>query len=316
MKKEFSNIHNIIIFSLISTVALTLMIIVNAFTQPVLEAKRLSIQLETYETILKDIEDIQILESSKDFEVVLALDKDSEIMGVIYVTTSSNGYGDIKMISLVSTLGVVMDIQFLEYTQTDDFKPISDENIESYVGLNVSQLGMTSDFRSGATQSLNSIKEGMSLISNYHQTLEFEIASPFSEGVSGFYEVVEDLAFVKTDHVIQKSNILNNAGETIAYIYALKKAGPYYEDSEDVDISIHVVLDLNHTILNMVIFDSEYKHSKGAFYTRIKSYVSGYIGKTLQNDVLYIPDWNAGATSGNSKALIDSMLLDLVEVLR
>jgi hypothetical protein len=220
------------------------------------------------------------------------------------------------MISLVSTLGVVMDIQFLEYTQTAEFKPISDENIEAYVGLNVSQLGMTSDFRSGATQSLDSIKEAMSLISNYHQTLEFEIASPFSEGVSGFYELVEDQSFIKTDHVIQKSNILNIAGETIAYMYTLKKAGPYYEDSEDADISIHVVLDLNDTILNMVIFDSEYKHSKGAFYTRIKSYVSGYIGKTLQNDVLYIPDWNAGATSGNSKALIDSMLLDLVEVLR
>jgi len=316
MKKEFSNIHNIIIFSVISTVALTLMIIVNAFTQPVLEAKQLSIKLETYETILKNIEDIQILESSKDFEVVLALDKDSEIMGIIYVTTSTNGYGDIKMISLVSTLGVVMDIQFLEYTQTAEFKPISDENIEAYVGLNVSQLGMTSDFRSGATQSLDSIKEAMSLISNYHQTLEFEIASPFSEGVSGFYELVEDQSFIKTDHVIQKSNILNIAGETIAYMYTLKKAGPYYEDSEDAEISIHVVLDLNDTILNMVIFDSEYKHSKGAFYTRIKSYVSGYIGKTLQNDILYIPDWNAGATSGNSKALIDSMLLDLVEVLR
>jgi hypothetical protein len=156
----------------------------------------------------------------------------------------------------------------------------------------------------------------MSLISNYHQTLEFEIASPFSEGVSGFYELVEDPSFIKTDHVIQKSNILNINSETIAYIYTLKKAGPYYEDSEDADISIHVVLDLNDTILNIVIFDSEYKHSKGAFYTRIKSYVSGYIGKTLQNDVLYIPDWNAGATSGNSKALIDSMLLDLVEVLR
>jgi len=316
MKKEFSNVHNIVIFSLFTTVALMLMIAFNAITKPILEAKRLSIQLETYETILKEIDYFIVLKSFKNFEVIQALDKDSAVMGIIYVTTSTNGYGDIKMISLVSTLGVVIDIKFLEYTQTAEFKPISEKNIEAYIGVHVSQLGITSDFRSGATQSLDSIKEAMSLISNYHQTLEFDIKSPFSEGVSGFYEVMEDPAFVKTNTVIQKSNILNISGDTIAYIYTLKKAGPYYEDSGDAEISIHVVLDLNQTILNIVIFDDAYKHSKGAFYARIKTYVSGYIGKTLQSNVLYVPDWNAGATSGNSKALIDSMLLDLVEVLR
>jgi Na+-translocating ferredoxin:NAD+ oxidoreductase RnfG subunit len=316
MKKDFSIIHNIIIFSLISTLALTLVIVVNLVTKPIVDERLLRLKLETYEMILKDIDDIEVLESNKNLEVIKALDKDKDVMGIIYITTSSNGYGDIKMISLVSTSGVIENVMFLEYTQTEDFKPVSSQNIKGYIGLNVSQISTRIDFSSGATQSLDSIKESMAQISEFHQTLTFEVSSPFSIGVDGFFEIVSDQTFSQSQTVIEKRNILNASGNDIAYIYTLKKAGPYYEDSEDAEISIHVVLDLNNTILNIVIFDDEYKHSKGAFYTRIKSYVAGFTGKSLTEDAMYVPDWNTGATSGNSKALIDAMLLDLVEVLR
>lgn len=316
MKKDFSIIHNIVVFSIISTLALTLITGINFMTKPVLDEKLLQLKLETYEMMLKDIDDIEVLQSTKNFEVIKALNKDNEVMGIIYITTSTNGYGDIQLMSLVSTLGVIENVMFIEYTQTEDFKPISSENIQSYVGLNVSQINTKTDFSTGATQSLESIKESMALISEFHQTLSFDVASPFSVGVHDFFEIVSDDTFSPTQTVIQKRNILNASGNDIAYIYTLKKAGPYYEDSEDAEISIHVVLDLNNTILNVVIFDEEYKHSKGAFYTRIKTYVAGFTGKTLTENAIYVPDWSAGATSGNSKALIDAMLLDLVEVLR
>lgn len=316
MKKDFSIIHNIVVFSIISTLALTLITGINFMTKPVLDEKLLQLKLETYEMMLKDIDDIEVLQSTKNFEVIKALNKDNEVMGIIYVTTSTNGYGDIQLMSLVSTLGVIENVMFIEYTQTEDFKSISSENIQSYVGLNVSQIHTKTDFSTGATQSLESIKESMALISEFHQTLSFDVASPFSVGVNDFFEIVSNDTFSPTQTVLQKRNILNALGNDIAYIYTLKKAGPYYEDSEDAEISIHVVLDLNNTILNIVIFDEEYKHSKGAFYTRIKSYVAGFTGKTLTENAVYVPDWTAGATSGNSKALIDAMLLDLVEVLR
>ena len=76
-----------------------------------------------------------------------------------------------------------------------------------------------------------------------------------------------------------------------------------------------MVTDLNHEIVNIVVFDEEYRHSKGAFYRRITTYIEGFIGKNLNEAVIYDTDWASGATSGNSKALIDHMIIALMEVL-
>jgi Na+-translocating ferredoxin:NAD+ oxidoreductase RnfG subunit len=294
-----------------------LIILVHIVTAPIITNRKLDAQIALYSTFVSGIKNITELTTSGDFKAVEAIDSEDKVLAIIYEVKEENGHGDFTLVSSINTAGTILNLEFLSYNQTSgSYQTTTESNLKQFIGLKIGTFPSGSDLISGATNSYQSILNAMNRIINFHQTLDFKIDDPFSVNVDGFNRIVGDVEFNENDTVISKQNILNTNNEVIAYIYTLYGVGVYSDGDEPKSIQFHVVTNISFDILNIVVFDTEYLHSKGAFYSRIKTYLSGFIGKNLkQEDIVYDIDWSAGATSGNSKILVDELMKSLQEVI-
>lgn len=318
MKKIIKSIQfkSAMLMVLVSVISGFLITVVYMFTNPIIIENELKTELLIYQQVMPNIQDKSILKDEVNFKAILALDDQKETLGVIYLVTETNQHGDFTIIAAVDKTGIVLEATFLNYTQSSGvYEMTSIENLNAFIGVHVNSEPSSGDLTTGATNSLDSIKQAFLTIRNFHQTFTFETDNPFSNNVIGFNSIETDESFLPTDSVLEKQYIKNDQNEVIAFVYTLYGFGEYGDGYEPASIQFYVVTDIENNILNVVVFDNEYHHSKGAFYTRIKQYLNGIIGKNLNETVVYDIDWTAGATSGNSKQVVDEMIRALQEVL-
>lgn len=291
-----------------------LIVITNMVTSPIIESRQREQQIAQYEILFKDIDHFETVVSSETFEATFAYDENNNTLGVMYHSMQTNAYGDMTIAFSVDASGTIVHAYILEYNQTESLKSIVESNVQLFIGLNLGDLPSRSDLTSGATRSYDATTDAFLEGKSHFDTLDLKPKDPFSVMAQGYAYKVVDETFVSTEHVINKHIIYDDYDFVLGYIYTLYGSGPYQDGGEDKDIQYYVAIDDAHTILGVLVLDEEYHHSGGVFYSRIKAYLDSFVGQTLEA-LSYDVDWVSGATSGNSKALVDTLMNALVEVL-
>ena len=143
----------------------------NSITAPIIEARLAAERLEAYELVMNGIADDDVLLEDEAFEVIVAYDVNANTIGYVYTVTETNQHGDFIVIVGVDTSGVVIGATFLVYEQTPTYKPITESNLELFIGLNIlSEVPNSSDINTGATNSYNSLLSVFNKIKNFQQT--------------------------------------------------------------------------------------------------------------------------------------------------
>lgn len=316
MKKITDNkiLYHTIVVTIVLSMSVFFTVLTNAITAPMIANRILDEQLKAYESLVDDIVDFHVVLKTETFEAVLAYDEHDETIGVIYIATETNQYGDIVLGYSVDTSGKILKANFIEYQHTASLKNITQDNLNLFIGLNLGDVPASSDLISGATGSFNSLVDAFSKGKDHFETLDIAPSDPFSVLAENYSYKDVDTSFTSTENVIQKEIMYDENNEILGYIYTLFGSGPYQDGGDDKDIQFYVSLDVNNQVLGVLVLDEEYDHSGGVFFTRIVNYLNSFKGQTLQN-LSYDVDWNTGASSGNSKALVDELMQALVEVL-
>lgn len=316
MKKITENkiLYQTIIVTIVGLISIFLAVLTNSITAPIIANRILDEKLKAYESLVDDIDDFTVVLKTETFEAVLAYDENDETIGVIYIATETNQYGDIVLGYSVDTSGKILKANFLEYQHTASLRNITQDNLNLFIGLNLGDLPSSSDLTSGATGSYDSLVDAFSKGKDHFETLDIAPSDPFSVLANNYSYKEVDTSFTGTENVIQKEIIYDENNQILGHIYTLFGSGPYQEGGDDYDIQFYVAVGENNLVLGVLVLDEEYDHSGGVFFTRIVNYLNSFKGQTLQT-LSYDVDWNAGATSGNSKALVDELMQALVEEL-
>lgn len=158
-----------------------------------------------------------------------------------------------------------------------------------------------------ATVSTDAIKL-MVLNVLYREFPELLAIDPLEEvyGSGYFMETVED--FETTEHIVRKRTVLR-AGEVVGYVYDLQGEGEYFNETDSIVLEVYFNLD--NEIVEILLPEDKYNHSKGTFRNRMVEYVKVFKGLTLQELTAAVdgPEGDDIATgSSNSKALVDLLL--------
>ena len=312
--KEQKTLYYTLILLISTILSGFLLWLTNSITEPFILEREKEVQLQTYTSLVDNIDDFEVLINTDLFEATLAYDKDGDTIAVMYISSETNSYGDVTIGYSVDTSGKILQAMFLEYDQTASLKGITEENLNLFIGLNLGDVPSTSDLTSGATASYQSIVSSFSKGKDHFETLSLAPADPFSVLAVGYAYKDKDMTFTPTDHVINKEIIYNENNDILGHVYTLFGSGPYQDGGDDKDIQFYVAVDGNNIILGVLVLDEEYDHSGGVFFTRIQQYINSFKGQSIQT-LSYDVDWVSGATSGNSKTLVDTLMQALVEVI-
>jgi Na+-translocating ferredoxin:NAD+ oxidoreductase RnfG subunit len=285
-------------------------------TQPIIDERLAREQVEAYQTVIPEIQSYDTLEEDATFTVVLAKDSTEAVIGVIYIVTETNQYGDYKLALGVSTEGMILNAMFVDYQQTTTLKSITENNLALFIGLSLNDQPSSSDLSSGASVSYKSLLDSMSRAAEYQQTLDFVPQNPYETFVEDFASETLDTNFIPTQHVLSKTDILSTSNEVIASIYELQGEGIYQEGGDAASITLFVIIDMNQRVIGTIMEDALYFHSGGRFQSRIVEYLTSFEGLLIQDVVgAYPSDWTAGASSDNTRQLVDQLFDALKEVL-
>jgi len=153
----------------------------NAITAPIIEERLTAERLEAYKLVMSGIADDDVLLDDEAFQVIVAYDENANTIGYVYTVTETNQHGDFIVIVGVDTIGEVIGATFLKYEQTPTYKPITEANLDLFIGLNIlSQVPNSSDINAGATNSYNSLESVFNKIKNFQQT---EVMSVNTRGI-------------------------------------------------------------------------------------------------------------------------------------
>jgi hypothetical protein len=282
---------------------------------------------------LKNAVLIETLPDNNAFEIIYqkydAVALNGTTIGTIYHVIAYNGYvldptkgvGVIELYVGIKENQVYVENITLEQTATylpliqhyalNYFEGVLYEEVKT-----IDVLDADLDASATATDSTSTIKRLVEMVVDKHFNLEVEVPlSLYELYVDGFSQSEEDLSFNPTELVVSKVNLFNDNNELIAVDYILKGTGTYYEDFDPATIQLHVIMK-DQVIQSIVILEEEYAHSGGNFLSRINTYVESFQGLTLEEVNAYYPsDWTAGASSNNSKTLVDQLLSALKEIL-
>lgn len=315
MKKITKNtvLHYILILTIVTLISSALIVLTNSITRPIIETRQFDEQMKTYASLVEEIDDFQILLKTATFEAAFAFNVSDETIAVMYTINETNAYGDIKLAYSVDLMGKIVKARFLDYQQTASFKSITENNLNLFIGLNLGDLPVSSDLNAGATGSYQSLVEAFSKGKVHFETLVLSPVDPFSVLAEGYAYKEEDTQFIPTSEILKKEFMYDENNQSIGHVYTLFGSGPYQEGGDDKDIQFYVSIDSNNRILGVLVFEGEYDHTKGVFLTRILKYLESFKGQTLQT-LSYDVDWKTGATSSNSKTLVDALMQALLEV--
>lgn len=320
MKNLFSKspiFHYTFVLTIISLVCGLLIGGINAVTAPVIERNLLKAKVESYESVLKNIDSFDEIDVTNDYptsikSVVKGKDASGKVLGYIYEAYGTNSYGSMTIIGSVDEDGVFLGLQFLTIEQTlgVDF---TRTNLSYYVGANIDQITPSNDLISGATGSLSTFQGLLSDIASAHRLSMGEIEVDPLELIYGSgYALEIDAGFTPTAHIIQKRNV-KVGNDVVGYVYDLQGEGEYFNATDSIVLEVYFNQD--DEIVEIYLPEDTYNHSSGNFRNRIVNYVKVYIGLTL-DDLTAAVDGALGndiaAGSSNSKALVDTLLKALV----
>lgn len=130
--------------------------------------------LSLYQEYFPEIESIEFIELDDQLETVTTIivgsDIETETEGAVYVVSDENEYGTVKLIVAVD---LDMTVQFLYFLSIDDEFQIEDkeENLQSYVGMNLADIVAPDDLIAGVTTTMNTIEELLEDVYLTHQAV-------------------------------------------------------------------------------------------------------------------------------------------------
>jgi len=274
---------------------------------------------------LENSELIEALPSTRDFLVVHkkydAVNRQNQTIGVIYEVVARNGYvldsqktyGEIKLY-----VGIKDNHVYVEQFQLEQ-SAVYVANIRHYIethfqGVLYSEVELImpeniADLASGATASDSTtlIKEMVLEVINVEYDLKQP--EPYEAYYGEDYEITDTQAF--SDSLLKTKLTVGSLG----YVYILTGNGTYigFDDVVyDGSITIEVLFDSNNEILEILLPEDAYGHTK-SFSARNNDYLASFKGLTLSEIKTMIDDSvdiKTGATG--SKDLIDVLLEALV----
>src|SRR5690554_6815179 len=185
---------------------------VNAITHPIIEANLLAAKVESYQKVLKGIDDFEEVEVTSEYpnnvqSIAKGFNANNEVLGYIYEVYGANGYGNMTVIVSVGVDGKILGAQFLTIEQTLNV-PGTRTNLSYYVGSFITDLQPSSDLISGATGSLSTLQGLLGDLANAHSIAVGEvIVDPLDEVYGAGYTLEVDNTFVATAHVTSRSNV-------------------------------------------------------------------------------------------------------------
>lgn len=264
----------------------------------------------------------------KQFDAVTPFGK---TIGTIYEVIAYNcfpldeadGHGTIHM--YVGIQDETVYVQSIEVKQTASYVAGIKHFIESYFdGVyyeNIEQVELfnAGDLEAGATATISTsiVKRMVQMVVDRH----FELEKPSSELMYGNYFEEFGYALIDEDFesngiVVEKTNLYDINDQLLGHSYTMYLVGIYNEEYDATSIQFHTIVDLNQTIVGSYVLEDEYHHSGGPHLARIIAYIESFDGVEVEAITPYYPeDWSAGATSDNTRLLVNDMFEALKEVL-
>ncbi len=286
---------------------------VNAITNPIIEANLLEAKVESFEQVLKGIDDFEEVIVTDEYpnsiqSIAKGFDANSQVLGFIYEVYGTNSYGDMTVVVSVGLDGKILGAQFLAIEQSLNV-PGTRTNLSYYVGSAVSDLQPSSDFISGATGSLSTLQGLLGDIATAHSlTVGEVIVDPLDEAYGNGYSLEVDASFTATTHVTSKSNILQG-NDVVGYMFSLTGTGAYQDTTVD-SIVMNIYFNSNDEIVEIRLPEESYNHTAGGFKNKNITYLNEFIGLTKEDISATVNGANQDITAGasNTRALIDELL--------
>jgi len=185
MKKLFEQkplLHYTFVLAMVALICGLVIGGVNQVTEPIIANNIYQAKLKAYKAVVSDLVSFDELElkdeptSIKSKVAVYDVSKDEITedtvpIAFIYEAFQSNKYGQLRMVVSVDINGVILGAVFIEIVQTYKVDATKN-NLEAYVGSNISVLNPVGDIEAGATGSLVTVRGMLSDIAISHaQTL-------------------------------------------------------------------------------------------------------------------------------------------------
>ncbi len=177
-KKLDQRINLALTLAIISGVSALLLASVNNITSPVISENLDDETLELYSELLPEMTAFNELESSDNVDSVVAVEKDSEVLGIVVSASGTNSYGAITVLVGIDLEGNIVGVEYSNFNQTPGFgdKVKEPSYIESnYIGDTI--IDVSADVASGATYSSNLVIDLVTLCSAEAQEVLEELTA-------------------------------------------------------------------------------------------------------------------------------------------
>lgn len=287
---------------------------VHAITNPIIQDNLLAAKVESYEQVLKGIDDFEEIKVTDEYpssvqSIAKGFAANDDVLGYIYEVYGTNSYGNMTVVVSVGLDGKILGAQFLTIEQTLNV-PGTRTNLSYYVGSNIADLQPSADLISGATGSLSTLQGLLGDLANAHSIAVGEvILDPLDEVYGTGYTLEVDNTFVATAHVTSRSNVLQGS-ETVGYVFSLTGSGEYQDGATD-SIVMDIYFNADDEIVEIRLPEDTYNHSSGGFKNKNIAYLEEFIGLTKEDISTTVNGDNQDITAGasNTRALIDELLL-------
>lgn len=287
---------------------------VNAITRPIIDANLLAAKVESFEEVLKGIDDFEEIKVTDEYpksvqSIAKGFNANNEVLGYIYEVYGTNSYGNMTVVVSVGLDGKILGAKFLTIEQTLNVAGTR-TNLSYYVGSNIADLQPSADFISGATGSLATLQGLLGNLATAHSLAVGEIiVDPLDEIYGEGYVLEVDNTFVATTHVTSKSNILQGS-DNVGYVFSLTGSGDYQDGSSE-SIVMEIYFNASDEIVEIRLPEDTYNHTAGSFKSKNMTYLNEFIGLTKEDISATVNSDNQDITAGasNTRALIDELLL-------
>lgn len=178
MKKITENkmLHYSLVLMTIAAICGIAIGITHQITEPIILERLNNDEAAAYETAMPGIVDYEVLIEEDTMTAILAFDQEGIQLGMIYIITESNKYGDFTVVIGVNREDVIIHAEFIDYQQTTGkLKSTTEANLALYIGLNVmTDTPSSSDLEAGATYSYQSVLNSISRLKAIQETIQFE----------------------------------------------------------------------------------------------------------------------------------------------
>lgn len=337
MKKLFAEkplIHFTFVLTVVALVCGLVIGGVNAITAPIIEENIYRAKLKAYQEVVPELvsfDEVDLIDGAPAtlLSKVEVFDKEltdpsKATLAFIYEVNKSNKFGSMRFVISVDSTGKILGASFITLEQTYK-QDATERNLQDFVGLNLSSLGSVTDLESGATGSLNTLKEMLAdVASEFAASLpEPDFEDPIDLLYQAFTTQTDDTAFASqaTTTVLSRQIVTaTTGGEILGYIYKLEGTADYKTDElpySSGSFAVYVFVDELHNILDITLPLDEYHHTSfdnpdNFYYKHVTSYAELFIGLNIASTGYNSPDLTAGPS--NSKQLLLDLMEDLKEV--